>query len=370
MAKAKVPEDAFYTNPFGIDEGDDVEMNDQNHDMFCSFTYLRARFTCTTAGDGTFMYQWFPMFSKYGMRSSVGPTNVWNDGDMPWSATVQNNFSHYRILGAAMKVIPIASSDNTQGQALGGMYWSQPYGPTVNQEYPVSYQNTDQLTGVTYTAIQHLRDMRGVVEGSAASGLQVNYRHLRGFNFYSQPVVQPDNGAAPAGGLQGWNMWSFDPHDYWPTNMDGRAWTYTSTGTGTTTQTFMVDFFPSLCVAGTGFPASTNAAIIECVLGICGVARFGSTPSRTPLTTFLGSSLVEDNMSNMPARQAALRKALSERAEARGAKLWKALDVTSTVMRSLAPLGLMVNPAIGGALTGASVAASAASTTVRNFYSS
>ena len=120
MAKAKVPEDAFYTNPFGIDEGDDVEMNDQNHDMFCSFTYLRARFTCTTAGDGTFMYQWFPMFSKYGLRSSVGPTNVWNDGDMPWSTTVQNNFSHYRILGAAMKVIPIASSDNTQGQALGG----------------------------------------------------------------------------------------------------------------------------------------------------------------------------------------------------------------------------------------------------------
>lgn len=367
--KSKVPEDAFYQNPFGVDEADDVEMVDQDHDMFCSFSYVRHRVTCTTSTDGNFTYQWWPMFSTSSIRSSVGPASVWGYNSPQWSSAFDTDFSHYRIMGAGIKVVPIMSADAGAGEIVGGMWYQRPSVPTVDDDEPYTYQySTGILNNIPSTAITQLRELRGTIEASATSGLSVNWRHLKLFNFNTQAVVQPDNGAAPAGGLIEWNYWNYDPHVFWPTSMTGASTYYGVSQDGTTVQYRCLEQFPSLVVCGSGLPISTNVCMIEFVLGVCGVARTAAKASRTPMTVFLGSSLVDDQMSSVPSRKEALRKALTERAEARGAKVWKTLDVASTVLRSLAPLGMMVNPAIGGAMGGASLATQAMATQVKNFY--
>lgn len=371
--KTKIPEDAFYQNPFGIDEGDDVEMADDDHDMFCTFGYFRTRFTVTTAVDGDFVYQWCPQMS-YGSIRSATTAGPFTAGYPEWESYLIDNFSHFRICGAGAKFVPTMSQDTSAGEIVAGMYYPPILDPRglVGADYPFYWQPSgqDSLDGDPQGAISELRGRRGVVEGSASSGLMVNWRHMKMFNFNWNASVQPDNGAAPAGGLGTWNFCTMDTSTFYPTSISGVMPFYRTSDTGVYTSQTFYEYFPSLLLCGTGLPASTNVGVLELVLGVCGVAKSSRVPSRTPKTVFLGSSVTDDAMSNVPPQRDALRKALTERAEQRGAKIWKTLDVASSVMRSLAPLGFMVNPAIGGAIGGASVAASALSTNLRNFYSS
>jgi len=368
--KTKIPEDAFYQNPFGIDEGDDVEMADDDHDMFCSFGYFRTRFTVTTAADGDFVYRWCPYLSYGSVQSNV-TTGAWTDGFPEWEQYFYENFSHIRFMGGGMKFVPTMSQDTGSGEIIAGAYTGPVTSVDPLANLPYLYQSaTDPMNGDPQQAIGLLRGRRGVVEGSAMSGLQVNMRHMKMFYYDWKPVTQPDNGAAPAGGLGGFQFYNFDPHTFYPTSMPGYCPVYHTDGGGTYSQVWAGLQFPQLVLCGTGLPASTNVGVLEMVIGVCGVAKSSRVPSRTPKTVFLGASVTDDAMSNVPPQRDALRKALTERAEQRGAKIWKTLDVASSVMRSLAPLGMMVNPAIGGAIGGASVAASALSTNLRNFYSS
>lgn len=368
--KTKIPEDAFYQNPFGIDEGDEVEMADDDHDMFCTFGYFRTRFTVTTAADGDFVYRWCPYLSFGSVQSSVTAL-AWTNGYPEWEQYFYENFSHIRFMGGGMKFVPTMSQDSGAGEIIAGTYSHDVTIVDPTATLPYLWQNAiDTMTGDPQQAISLLRGRRGVVEGSAMSGLQVNMRHLKFFNFNWNASTQPDNGAAPAGGLGTWNFYNFDPHSFYPTNIPGYCPYYMSDSGGVYSQVWAGNMFPTLILAGTGLPINSNVGVLEMVIGVCGVARSSRVPSRTPKTVFLGSSVTDDAMSNVPPQRDALRKALTERAEQRGAKIWKTLDVASSVMRSLAPLGMMVNPALGGAIGGASVAASALSTNLRNFYSS
>jgi len=370
--KSKVPEDAFYTNPFGVDEGDQVEMDDDDHDMFCTFGYFRARFTITSGASGTFAYQWAPELS-YGSIRSCANAGSWNVGYPQYEQYLRENFSHFRICGGGMKFIPTMSSDSGSGEVAGGMYINQvgDVGADPTGDQPTVYQDVWDYfrTGDPSAVATALRSRRGTVEGSAMSGLQVNWRHLKVFNFNWTAGSQPDNGAAPAGGIGGWNFYNVDTKTFFPATI-GKASTYEVSAGGAYALSWTGSMFPTLMLLGTGLPVSQNVGVLEVVIGVCGVAAGARVPSRTPKTVFLGASLTDDAMSNMPPAKEAMKKALAERAEQRGAKIWRTLDIASSVMRSLAPLGMMVNPAIGGVMGGASVATSALATNLRNFYSS
>jgi len=363
-ASASIPEDAFYQDPFGIDEGDQVDMSDVDHDMFCNFVYLRHRFDISTDANGAFVVQWWPMMTKEAYRTAAA--GVWTEFDPTWLGTLQSDYSHFRVMGAAIKVVPTMSQDTGKGEITAGMVFPRTVpSPTANQ--PQSFQISPGATPVAADMLTEIRARRGYVSSSAMSGLQVNYRHLKMFNPWYR-YVPTETGTAPAVDTMALDCVTFDPHQFYPTWMSDRILMFYSQS-GIQSDANFADMFPSLCVVGSGMPASQVVGTVEFVLGVCGVAYSSSVASRTPMPTFLGAPLTNDNLSNMPTRTEGLRRALTARAEARGRRIWETLDTASNIARSLAPLGAAVNPMIGAGLLGASAIGSAVSTSIRNFMS-
>jgi len=350
---SSIPEDAFYANPFGVDESTVIADDHDDHDQYCAMTIVRHRLPVGNGANTGLCLEWCPNLLASSIKTVYNVTATWSTPT--YASAILDQYTHVRCVGAGLRFVPSMSQELGTGVIAANTIYSRYHavgsGTVASNpldlgmgDYPVS-----PSTGMT-----KVRDNRGYVEGSAMAGLAVPFRKCKYFNLWSQSSITIT--PTPIDNTASYITFSYDPDQFYPTELDANQllWAPASTTAEDAYQLGMA--FPRLCMSFEGMPATVAVwGTVELIVGFCGLARSQNIASRTPKPVFVGASLAADMMSNQRSEKDAKEYVLRHRAEMRSVKLWKILDTAGLVARSLALLGSSVNPSIGGGLMGASM---------------